>query len=63
MLKVDGKMNMVKCCVFLQIESRDKFLVSKLGSLQKHFGKHINARLQNQIVTRGSITCLLNHNM
>jgi len=62
-LRANGKVNMVKCCVCLQIEGRDKFLVPKFDSLQKHVGKHISARLQNQITTCGNITCLLNHNM
>jgi hypothetical protein len=35
----------------------------KFDSLQKHVGRNINVRLQNQIITRGSIKCLLNHSM
>ncbi len=62
-LRTNGKVKMVKCCVCLQIEGKDKFLVPKFDSLQKHVGRHIYARLQNQIAMCGNITCLLNHNM
>jgi hypothetical protein len=63
MLRTNRKVNMIKCCVCLQIANRNKFLVSKFDSLQKHVGRNINVRLQNQIITRGSIKCLLNHSM
>jgi hypothetical protein len=40
MLRANGKVNMVKCCVCLQIEGRKKLLVPKFDSLQKHARRH-----------------------
>jgi hypothetical protein len=40
MLGANGKVNMVKCCVSSQIESRKQLLVPKFDSLQKHAEKH-----------------------
>jgi hypothetical protein len=40
MLRANGKVNMVKCCVCSHIEGRKKLLVPKFDSLQKHVGRH-----------------------